>query len=72
MGREKKLKLGLKKGAEVGDGVRNSPKQIWLYLIRILLNSFPTSSRYANFTFTQIYNTKRSSDKQSESVNVRP
>jgi len=60
------LKLGLKLGKEL----KRIPNK---FCLGFFLISSPTSPRYTNLTSTKlIYNTKRSSDKQNESVNVRP
>jgi len=37
MGKKEKTEVG----AEVGEGVQKNPKKIWLYLFRIVINSFP-------------------------------
>ena len=37
MGKKEKAEVG----AEVGEGVKNIPEQIWPYLFGILCNSFP-------------------------------
>jgi len=63
-------------GAEVGEGIKKNPEQIWPYLFGILFNSFKVPQLAPDTQTLRllklIYNTKRSSDKQSESVNVWP
>jgi len=61
-------------GTEVGEGVQNNPTQILPYLCGILFNSFPyfTPDTQPLRLLKMMYNTKRSWNRQSESVNVRP
>jgi len=70
MGKTEKTEVGI----EVGEGVKKNPTKVSPYLCGILFNSFPnfTSDTRLLLLLKMIYRTKRSWDKQSESVNVRP
>jgi len=58
-------------GDEDGEEVKKNPEEIWPYFFGILLNAFPNQPPMSE-SAKIICNTKRSTDKQSESVNVRP
>jgi len=72
MGKKGKTEVG----AEDGEGVKKNPVQICPYLFGILKYGHilpqPTPHAQTSRLLKMIFNTKRSSDKQSKSVTVRP